>query len=777
MARSGFVRSSTHWGVYDVQIEAGRPVKVTPFQDDPDPSDIGQSLLDAVDHPVRIDRPYIRRGWLERGRAADHGIRGDDSFVPVGWDEALDLAAAEIGRVIETHGNGAIFGGSYGWASAGRFHHAQSQVHRFLNTLGGYVRHVGSYSLGAADVIVPHVLGVDMGEMLRRQTPSWSIIAEHTELMVMFGGIGRKNAQVNDGGCTRHRTRAGLESCRKAGVRFVSISPSRSDSWEGIDAEWMPIRPSSDVALMLAIAYVLETEDLCDRGFLDKYTEGYDRFRPYLLGLSDGHPKTPEWAENLTGIGADSIAELARRMASSRCVISVSWSLQRAEFGEQPYWMAITLAAMLGQIGLPGGGIGFGYGVIDSIGSATRPLRGLAFPQGRNAVDDFIPVARIADMLLNPGATYRFNGETRTYPDIRLVYWCGGNPFHHHQDLNRLQQAWQKPDTIIVNESWWTATAKRADIVFPAAMMLERNDIGRTTPDAYLIAMPKAIEPFAKARTDYDIFAGLAARLGREPDFTQGRSEWDWLETLYAEFRNGLADAGIPIPSISEFWDSGTLRLPIDGPEQATIGFADFRSNPVSAPLATPSGKIEIFSDTIASFRLNDCPGHAMWQEPREWLGAQRAQDYPLHLMSPQPAGKLHSQLDFGRTSIAGKENGRECVSINSNDADTRRIKDGDTVRIFNDRGACLATARVTDQIMPGVASLPTGAWFDPISGGRSTNDTPLENSGNPNVLTQDLGTSELAQGCTAHSTLVEIELYDGPAQSPVHSPPRRIAR
>ena len=145
-------------------------------------------------------------------------------------------------------------------------------------------------------------------------------------------------------------------------------------------------------------------------------------------------------------------------------------------------------------------------------------LKGLGNP----AASD-IPVARIADMMLRPGEDYDFDGRTQRYPDIRLVYWCGGNPFHHHQDLNRLRRAWERPETIVVNEIWWTPTAKLADIVLPATTTLERNDIGASSRDRYIMAMHQVVEPVGEARNDFDIFGGLAARLGIAAAFTEGR--------------------------------------------------------------------------------------------------------------------------------------------------------------------------------------------------------------------------------------------------------------
>jgi len=185
------------------------------------------------------------------------------------------------------------------------------------------------------------------------------------------------------------------------------------------------------------------------------------------MGESDGQRKDADWAESLSDIPAEDIRQMARDLAAERSVLGISWSLQRQQHGEQPYWMITVLGAMLGDIGKPGGGVAYGYGCIHNMGFLGRKLPSYStgsFFQGHNPVTNHIPVARIADMLLNPGETIDFNGKRITYPDIKLVYWVGGNPFHHHQDLNRLRQAWKKPDTIIVNEQFWTATARQADI-------------------------------------------------------------------------------------------------------------------------------------------------------------------------------------------------------------------------------------------------------------------------------------------------------------------------
>ena len=741
----------THWGAYRAELSQGRLVGVAPLPGDPAPSLIGQSIPGALDDALRIRQPMVRAGWLAEGPAS-RARRGQEPFVPVSWGRASALVASEMRRIRAAHGNGAIFGGSYGWASAGRFHHAQSQLHRFLNCAGGYVRSVNTHSYAAAEVLLPHLLGSQDG-LVRAHTP-WEEIAAHTRLLVMFGGMPMKNTQVAAGGVGHHRVRDCLLICRDAGTRFVNISPIRGDAPAELGAEWLAVRPNTDTALMLALCHTLLAEGLQDDSFLRSHCTGFDRVRPYLLGEADGVAKDAGWAAAICGIDAGAIRALARRMAATRTMIAVAWSLQRADHGEQPLWAALTLAAMLGQVGLPGGGIGYGYGGSNRIGTASHGITWPALPQGGNPVRDFIPVARIADMLLNPGAGFTYDGGQFRYPDIRLVWWAGGNPFHHQSDLNRLVEAWRRPETVIVHEPWWNPLARHADIILPCTTPAERNDIGIAGDEAHLFAMRQLVEPIGEARSDHAILAGIAAELGIERAFTEGLDEMAWLRRMYAEARQRAAAHDLDLPEFHEFWARGEIRLP---PPTRRRNFLEaFRGDPGGAPLATPSGRIELFSETIAGFGLADCPGHATWIEPAEWLG--RADRHPLHLISNQPRMRLHSQYDNGRASRAAKVAGREAIWLHPDDAAARGITPGSVVRVFNDRGACLAGAVITDSVARGCVQLPTGAWYDPAEPGG------LDRHGNPNVLTLDKGTSGLAQGPVAHTALVELALFVGEA-------------
>ena len=657
-------------------------------------------------------------------------------------------------RVIDTHGNDGIFAGSYGWASAGRFHHAQSQLKRFLNTIGGFVRSEGNYSYNAAMGAMPHIVGGNFRQQVVEAT-RWTVIAEHSDLVVLFGGMPMRNTQICDGGNSRHRMAGNLRACVENGVSFVNISPLRSDVEDWVGADWIAPRPGTDTAMMMGLAHTLLVENLHDQAFLDRYTVGFDRVRQDLLGEDDGVAKDADWAGDICGVDPDTIRHLARRMAQGRTMIGCASGLQRADWGEQPLWMTVTLAAMLGQIGLPGGGYTVAYGVNGHVGNVARPFPWASLPQGNNPVKNYIPVAMIASMLHNPGGTYRCNGETRTFPDARLVWWAGGNPFHHHQDLNDLRRAFQKPDTIIVNEVNWTATARHADIVLPVAASTERLDFGAGRTDNILVPMPRHAQPPGQARVEFDIYADLADRMGTADAFTEGRTEAEWVEYLWEETCKIGARGGHKLPPWAEFIAGDIVELP--DPMPNNVFLREFRADPDLCPRPTPSGKIELFSETVASFALPDCKGHATWNQPHD-VAAGLVARYPLALISGQPKTRLHSQHDNGAYSLSHKIKGREPVLINPQDANSRGIADGDIVVLHNDRGKCLAGARVTDDVMPGVVFLWTGAWYDPDL------DDPdnIDRHGNPNVLTHDKRTSEFTQSPASHSALVEVARFDG---------------
>ncbi|MCF8479795.1 MAG: molybdopterin-dependent oxidoreductase [Rhodospirillum sp.] len=751
--------SANHFGLCLPKVENGRLVATPSHPVDPAPTEMITALSDVVNAPSRIRHPMVRRSFLEKGVDSDRSDRGKGDFVQVTWDEALDLVAKELTRVKDTHGCKAIYGGSYGWKSTGLFHNCANGLYRMLNLNGGFVDDVNTYSTGSIRVILPYVIGGSF-----YASSSWEAHLKGTEQIVFWGSDPMVSCRIGSN-APNHSTFDYMRQYKESGRPAIVVDPIRTHTADYLNAQWIAPRPGTDVAMMLGIAHTLLMENLHDTAFLADYTTGFEAFAAYLTGEEDGTAKTADWASAICGVAPEAIKDLARSMASKRTLITMGWSIQRQDHGEQGPWMAFTLGCMLGTVGLPGGGADFtlhyaNYGVPKAHAPVFAGLPAGDAPEG---LPPPIPVSRVPWCLANPGAEYEYDGKTFTAPDLRLVYWAGGNPMHHHQDRNLHIQFWHHPETIIVQDIFWTQTARFADIVLPATTSFERNDMTAITEAGNgLAAMRKVIEPLYEARSDFDIYRAISARLGFEDAFTEGRDEMAWLRHIYEK---GMADAEkkeIAIPDFDTFWNE-TQVLTFEPTEKTRnyVQFADFREDPLLNPVATPSGKFEILSRRIAGYNLDDCPGHPTWMEPIERLGGAESDKHPFHIVTHHPYYRLHSQLNNSESLRALYEvQGREPIWIHPEDAAERGIADGDVVRVFNGRGQVLAGAVITDAVSRHVAQLCEGAWYDPAEPGVPGT---LCKHGDVNVLTPDKGTSKLAQGNIGHTVLAEIEKFEGP--------------
>jgi trimethylamine-N-oxide reductase (cytochrome c) len=749
----GWRQNAAHWGTFYAYVENGRMLAVRPWSGDQHPSPMIEAMADLLYSPTRIQYPMVRAGFLRDRERSDRSKRGAEPFVRVSWEQATKIVAEELTRVKSSYGNRAFYAGSYGWQSAGVFHSARAAMQRLMGLHGGFVSYVNTYSAPVLPVITPHVLGDP-----RPVSSAWQTILDKSTLLVFLGFNPFINDEVRSGGNGNHDDYAYLAAIKAKKIPIVSINPVNTDTDEFFSTERLAIRPNTDTALVLALANVLLTEKLHDTAFLAKYTVGFDKFEAYLTGAADGIAKTPDWAAAITQIPAATIAALARRMAAAQTMIIGGFPLQRADHGAQPVWALITLAAMLGQIGTPGGGLQCNttYSLGSPAGSAPI-VPGL--PGGANPVADFVPVNMWADLLQNPGKTIDYNGRKITYPDIKAVLWAGGNPLHHAQDVNRVLRAWQRPEVTIVADYNWTATAKYADIVLPATTTLERNDIIST--DRYLFASQQVVPPMHGARSDFEIFGAIAQQLGYGQAYTLGRDESAWLQALYGQARTSAVARKLTLPDFQTFWSRGVLEFPPTTAALNFVAYAPFRADPGANPLGTPSGKIEIYSETIAGFKYDDSPGHATWLEPSEWLGSPKAKRFPLHLLSSHPKYRLHSQLNATSLRAKYEVREREPIWLHPADAAARGIKNGDIVRIFNDRGQTLAGAVVTERVRTGVVLLQEGAWYDPLVPGKIGT---LDKHGSANNLTTDAPDSKLADGNQSNTALVQVERYAGPA-------------
>ncbi|MBX7490995.1 molybdopterin guanine dinucleotide-containing S/N-oxide reductase [Helicobacter turcicus] len=786
LIKDGKVITAAHWGILNLSIKDGKVVKSEPYEKITKMDNPLQHYTADMIYKSRVKYPYVRKSYLENPDNPKRELRGKEEFVRVSYEDAIKLIARELKKTRDTKGASAIFGGSYGWKSSGNMQNSRILLHRFLNVTGGFVGVTGDYSTGASQVIMPYVVGSI--EVYEQQT-SWENILSDSKVVVIWGANPISTLRIS-WTATEQEGLAYFEKLKKSKIKVICIDPVRTETCKFLDAEWIAPRPNTDVALMLGMAYHLISVKKVNYEFLETYTTGFNEFKAYLDGKGDGVVKNVKWASEICGIKERKIKQLAELFYDNPTMLMSGWGMQRAHHGEQPHWMLVTLASMLGQIGTKGGGFGLSYhysnggvptckgGVIGGMTAGpvgiwkNGKFRGLPKDTStqsgaewlQNAATYSFPLARIADALLNPGKKIQHNGHEITYPDIDFIYWVGGNPLVHHQDTNTNVKAWRKPRTVVVNEIYWTPTAKMADIVMPATSSYERDDITMVGDysNMFIAPMKQAVLPVGESRDDYEIFSDLCRVYGKNVynAFTDnGKKAKDFIKEYYnsalAQTQAYGAEFATPMPSFEEFWAKNEpIKFAANIESLEWTRFKDFIEDPILEALGTESGLIEIYSKTIETYNYDDCKAHPAWFEPIEWLG-NATKEAPFHLLTNHPADRLHSQMCHTSLRETYAVNGREPILINSKDARKLGIKNGDVVRVFNKRGEVLAGAVVNNDIMSGVVMLHEGGWYDP-------NEEGMCKYGSANVLTLDIPTSKLANGNIAHTGLVNIEKFEG---------------
>ncbi len=599
-------------------MKNGKLIGVQPVNDvDPFPTEmLTKGVLSRTYDDTRIKYPMVRKSFYE-DPLGDHKphLRGKEPFVRVDWNTAIALVSYAIAKTIENHGNEAIFSSSYGgWSHAGLMR-PQTLQGRFFNLIGGQSTCAGDYSAGASEVILPHIIG-DL-EVYSPQT-AWKVIEENTELMVFIGcdpwKTNRVEFRVADHSMQKH-----WEAFAEKGIKFISINPQQTETDKALGSEMIHIRPGTDTALFTAMSYYLYKSGKYDKAYIEKYTVGFDKYLAYLAGWEDGVEKTPEWAEQITGLSAKEITDLADLIMAKRTQLAAGWALQRADHGEMIHWAIINFAAMAGKIGKPGEGAGFSW----HYGNGGMPQSGKRMPiglsQGRNPITTTCPVVLISEMLKNPGGDYTRDGANLKFPKAKLIYNAGNNLFSHQQNTNELIEAMNANiDTYICQDAWWCASARYADIVLPSTTTLERNDLtsGGTYSNNKIYAMRQIIEPVGESRDDYEIFSRLAFMFNVYDQYTGGKSMMEHLREAYA---NSSATEDFDV-----FWEKGIAHVDTPADADAFVRHGQFYEDPEKNPLHTPSGKIELYSKTIDSLKVADCPPVPKWLPPFEWLGNAR---------------------------------------------------------------------------------------------------------------------------------------------------------
>lgn len=705
----------------------------------------GRSMRRRVYNPDRLKYPMKRVGK-----------RGEGKFEKISWDEAYTIIADSMKSIKERFGNEAIYlnygTGTLGGTVTKSWPPASSLIARLMNCYGGYLNHYGDYSTAQIAAGLNYTYG------------GWAAgnslddIA-NTKLVVMFGN-NPAETRMSGGGLTYHYIR-GREA---SNARIVVIDPRYTDTAAGREDEWLPIRPGTDSALAAALAYVIITEDMADQAFLDKYCVGYDEktlpegapanghYKAYILGTGpDGIAKTPEWAANITGIPADKIIKLGREIGAAKpACITQGWGPQRHANGELISRAIAMLPIITGNVGISGGNSG--------ARESSYSIPFVRFPTLTNPVKTSISMFLWTDAIVRgPEMTAKrdgVRGKDKLDVPIKMVWNYASNCLiNQHAEINKTHDILQDDkqcEMVVVIDNHLTSSAMYADIILPDLTTSEQQDFcmdAHAGNMAAVIFADQAIKPQFECRGIYEICSDIAEKLGVKDQFTEGRTQEEWLRHLYSQT---LANDPT-MPSYEDFLKQGIYKR--KAPTGHVIAYKAFRDDPEANPLKTPTGKIEIYSKQLADIA-------AEWELPEgdvihplpihvdtfEGWNDKLTETYPLQLVGFHYKSRTHST--YGNIDVIDAACPQE-LWINPIDAEKRNIKHNDLVRVFNGRGEVRLKAKVTTRIMPGVTGMGEGAWHKPDANG-------IDHNGCVNVLTTQRP-SPLAKGNPQHTNLVEV--------------------
>ncbi len=693
----------------------------------------GRSYRRRQYHPDRLKYPMKRVGE-----------RGEGKFERISWDEALEILASRLKRVKEKYGNSAILV-PYGTGSYNQTNGRQTAA-RLMNLFGGSLGFYNSYSWACISRATPYVYGTSV---TGNQRQDWI----NSRYIIMWGW---NPAEMRDG----TNSEFFIKKARENGARVICIDPRMSMSAVSLADEWIPIRPGTDTALMSAMAYVIISEDLHDKDFINRCCIGFDKsqmpdgleeeesYIDYIFGTKDGVPKTPGWAEEITGIPARTIIRIGREYGSIKpAMLYQGYGMQRRAYGEQPVLGGCVLAAITGNVGISGGwASGIALQVADG-----GPLWNV-FPTGRNPVREMIPVFLWTEAVLRGkemGPEDGVVGGDRLQNNIKLI-WCVASNIliNQHSDVNRSAEILKDENLvefIAFQDQFMTPSGRFADLVLPVCTQFEVWGLqdGWKYGDEVIIN-PKIYDPPNEAKSDYRICAELSEKLGLKDEFTQGRDEREWIEWAVNHFRNTRFPE---IPSLDQLHEKnrGVYSVPVEKPK---VALSDFRDDPENNPLNTPTGKIEIFSRQLYDMDKPDViPPVPKYIQEWESPFGEESKRFPLQAVGHHYMPRVHSihdQIDWLEEAFPQR------VFINPLDASDRGIKNGDQVRVYNERGEMVIPCRVTAKIMPGVVNIPQGAWWTPDEEG-------VDRRGCVNVLTSHKWTP-LAFGNAQHTIMCQVE-------------------
>ena len=708
----------------------------------------GRSMRRWINSPDRLTKPMKRVGK-----------RGEGKFEEISWDEAIDTIASELKRVIDTYGNDAIY---VNYATGMYSTTGKQPGLRLLGLLGGYINQAYDYSTHMLQVALPFMYGSKCSPYDNVHASSFSEAERASDLVVMFGN---SPAETRMGGANAVWDFAKVrESVTGRGGKIVNIDYRMNESCSGHPDEWLPIRPGTDAALASAIAHEWIANDQVDKGFLDEYCVGYDEdtmpesakgqnksYKDYIMGTGyDMVEKTPEWAAPICGISADRIKELAAEIGAAKPLYVVQgWGPQRRSNGELNCWSIMMLPLLTGQVGLPGTSNGCREG------SFSISLTSL--PAGDNPIKAKIPVFLFTEAIDHGTEMTALNsavmGADKLNQNIKCMLNYAGNCLtNQHGDINYAHDILadeSKCEFIVVWETAMTDSAKYADILLPDLFRFEQvSQIGTGGDNAYMISGQPCTTPKFERKTLYDALTLIADKMGVKEQFTEGKTQEEWIKELYEKTR----EKDTELPTYDEAMEMGVYTR--KNPKGATIAFEAFRNDPAANPLDTPTGKIEIYSETLAGIA-------ATWELGEEDLISPipvythgftetdvPTDEFPLRCSGFHYRGRTHSS--WGGIELLKEVNPQEAW-INPADAKERSIKQGDKIRVKNAFGEIELLAKVTPRVVPGTVCISQGAWHDADMYGDR-----VDKGGCINTLTTHRP-SPLAKGNPQHSNICQV--------------------
>ena len=761
----------------------------------------------------RILYPLKRVDFDQNGERHPEN-RGKSGYERISWDEAINIVSGEMKRIRSAYGPEAIVSRGSSHHNWGNVGYRSSAWARFFNLIGFTDILDNPDSWEGWHWGAPHAYGFFWRLGNPEQYDLLEDALKNTEMVVYWSNDPDSTHGIYGG----NESALWRIWMRDLGIKQVFLDPYCNYTAAIHSEKWIAYRPGTETALAMAIAYVWLTEDTYDKQYIETHSLGFDEFKSYILGKEDGVAKTPEWAAEICDVPARNIIALAREWASKRTMLSSGTKGGEGGACRQAYateWarMMVFLAAMQGM-GKPGSNIwGTTLGppfnaTLDFPGYAQGGINRLAKKPAVNPVKQRIYRLLLPEAILNPPIKWMGDGfcgnsieqqfNKYVYPlpgcsEVKMFYRYGGAFIATMTETNRWVRMYQSPklEFVVNQDCWWCTETKFADIILPACTNLERNDISEwASAGGYsvhgagacnhrvIVYQQKCVEPVGESKSDYQIFCELAERLGVKEEFTEGNTEEDWIKIMfdssdlpkYISFEEFKEKGYYIVPQLENYKPTPSLRWFYEGRECDTPDLGNAKRNTEKGKeLGTYSGKLEFVSQSLLKHTPDDDERPPLVHYIPSWEGHQSdlAKKYPLQLISPHPRYSFHTQHDSHVPWLSDIPSHRiwkdgydyQVVRIHPTDAATRGIQNNDIVKLYNDRGAVLLIARISERIRPGVVhSCEGSAKYDPLEPGKAGS---IDRGGCINVLTPSRMLSKNVPGMAPNSCLVEVSKWE----------------